>query len=76
MRTRSLDDSGVDANQRATRNDVASYNAASDRWQRWSPMPTPRHGLAAVTIDASIYVIGGGPKPGPSFSAANEMFRP
>jgi len=39
-------------------------------------MPTPRHGLAAVAVGDRIYVISGGPRPGGSFSNANEVFLP
>lgn len=36
-----------------------AYDPATDAWSRISPMPVPRHGLGAVAIDGSIYVIGG-----------------
>jgi hypothetical protein len=39
-------------------------------------LPTARHGLGAAVIGNSIYVISGGPKPGATFSSANEMFTP
>ena len=45
-------------------------------WTSKSPMPTSRHGLSAVTVKENIYVIGGGPKPGLSFSNVNEVFTP
>jgi hypothetical protein len=37
-------------------------------------MPTPRHGLGAVTANGVIYVIGGGIRAGFGVSAANEAF--
>ena len=37
-------------------------------------MPTPRHGLAAVSVDNRIFVIGGGPEPGLSVSDVNEIY--
>jgi len=37
-------------------------------------MPTPRHGLAAVTINDRIYVVGSGEEPGLSVSGVNEIF--
>ena len=37
-------------------------------------MRTPRHGAAAGTIGDEIYVVGGGPAGGTSFSSANEAF--
>lgn len=42
-------------------------------WCGAPPMPTPRHGLGAVTVGRRIYVVGGGPTPGLSVSAANEI---
>jgi hypothetical protein len=37
-------------------------------------MPSPRHGLAAVTLGDAIYVLAGGPTPGGSESALNQSF--
>jgi hypothetical protein len=37
------------------------------------PMPTPRHGLAAVSVGNNIFVIGGGPTPDISFANVNEI---
>jgi hypothetical protein len=39
-------------------------------------MPTPRHGLGAAVHAGRMYVISGGPTPGGSYSAANEVFTP
>jgi hypothetical protein len=39
-------------------------------------MPTPRHGLGAAVVGDHLYVIGGGPKPGASASAAVEILGP
>src|SRR5262245_20345517 len=39
-------------------------------------MPTARHGLGAAAVAGRIYVISGGPTPGASASAANEIFVP
>lgn len=39
-------------------------------------MPTARHGLGAAVVEGVIYVIGGGPRPGGSYSAVNEAFIP
>ncbi|HLN99967.1 MAG TPA: kelch repeat-containing protein, partial [Pyrinomonadaceae bacterium] len=61
---------------RRTRNNVESYDPENNKWQRWSPMPTPRHGLGAAVIGNSIYVISGGAKPGATFSSVNEVFTP
>jgi N-acetylneuraminic acid mutarotase len=58
-----------------TFNNNEKYDAETNKWTSESPMPTARHGLAAVYIeDDKIYVIGGGPQPGLSVSSANEIF--
>ena len=51
---------------------VYAYAPAANRWRRLPDLPTARHGLAVVGIGARIHVIGGGPQPGLSVSAANE----
>ena len=38
------------------------------------PLPTARHGLAVVSVNDKIYVIGGGPQPRLSVSNVNEIF--
>ncbi len=53
-----------------------AYEPASDAWSTWAPMPTPRHGLGAAAVDERIFVISGGPRPGGSYSRANEVFTP
>jgi N-acetylneuraminic acid mutarotase len=58
-----------------TFNNNEKYDARNNEWTSEPPMPTARHGLAAVYIeDDKIYVIGGGPQPGLSVSGANEIF--
>src|SRR5690606_27922672 len=42
------------------------YDPATDAWTSRPPMPTPRHGLGAIVIDRSIYLVGGAKKPGGS----------
>ena len=47
--------------------------------QREAPLESNlavRHGLAAVPHGARIYVLSGGPRPGGSYSTANEVFSP
>ena len=51
---------------------VYAYSPRSNRWRRLPDLPTPRHGLAVVGEGATIHVVGGGPQPGLSVSAANE----
>jgi N-acetylneuraminic acid mutarotase len=56
--------------------EVEAYEPDTDRWVTLRPMPTPRHGLAAAVHAGRVYVISGGPRPGGSFSSANEVFTP
>jgi N-acetylneuraminic acid mutarotase len=51
---------------------VYAYSPRANRWRQLQDLPTPRHGLAVVGEDATIHVIGGGPTPGLSVTAANE----
>lgn len=53
-----------------------AYQPGSDKWQTMAPMPTGRHGLGSAVVGDRIFVIAGGPKPGGSFSNANEVFVP
>lgn len=59
-----------------TFNNNEKYDAKTNKWTSEPPMPTARHGLAAVYYieNNKIYVIGGGPQPGLSVSSANEIF--
>ena len=51
------------------------YDPKINKWNSEPPMPTARHGLAAVFAeDNKIFVIGGGPQPGLSVSGTNEIF--
>lgn len=51
------------------------YDPATDAWTSMPPMPTPRHGLGAIVIDRSIYLVGGARKPsGSDTSDAVESF--
>jgi N-acetylneuraminic acid mutarotase len=42
------------------------YDPKTDRWRSVAAMPRPRHGLGAVTIENSIYVLGGASSAGGS----------
>ena len=59
-----------------TFNQVEAYAPPSDTWSEYTPMPTARHGLGSAVVAGKMYVIAGGPRPGGSFSAANEIFTP
>jgi non-specific serine/threonine protein kinase len=43
---------------------VESYNLASEDWSKASSMRTPRHGIAVVALDRSLYALGGATRPG------------
>ena len=57
-------------------NQMEAYAPPSDTWSEYTPMPTARHGLGSAVVAGKMYVISGGPSPGASFSAANEIFTP
>ena len=57
-----------------TFNQVEAYDAKGKRWRRHARMPMARHGLGAAAVAGRIYVISGGPTPGDSVSAVNEIF--
>jgi N-acetylneuraminic acid mutarotase len=57
-----------------TFNKNEKYDIEDTKWIPELSMPTARHGLGAVSYEDRIYVIGGGPQPGLSFSNVNEIF--
>ncbi len=56
-----------------TFSEVEAYDPETDRWQKVAELPTPRHGLGVAAVGNRIYVVAGGPKPGLSVSAINEV---
>jgi N-acetylneuraminic acid mutarotase len=56
---------------------VQMYDPATDTWDTTkTPMPTPRSGASAVTVNGKIFVIGGrGSQSGPSYSVV-EVYDP
>ncbi len=55
--------------------EVWAYDPQRDHWDALPPMPTARHGLGAVSIDDSLYAIGGATSAGArGTSAAVEVF--
>lgn len=46
--------------------EVWDYDASADRWREAGTMPVPRHGLGAVTVGDSIYVVAGATEAGGS----------
>jgi N-acetylneuraminic acid mutarotase len=55
---------------------LEAYDQSRNSWSTSARMPTARHGLGAAAIAGKIYVISGGPRPGGSVSAVNEIFEP
>jgi N-acetylneuraminic acid mutarotase len=56
---------------------MESFDPASVSWQHLAPMPTPRHGLGAVTLGDRIHVAGGGPVVGGMIqTSTHEAFSP
>jgi N-acetylneuraminic acid mutarotase len=55
-----------------TSNAAYAYDSARRVWTRLPDVPTAQHGLAVVGIGSVVHVIGGGPVPGLSVSAAHE----
>jgi len=50
------------------------YDPATDTWRALAPMPTPRHGLYGISLEGRIFVPGGGPVIGGSYSNVHEAF--
>nr|MBA2383271.1 hypothetical protein [Actinomycetota bacterium] len=51
---------------------VYAYDVRTGRWRRLADLPTPRHGLGAVTRAGRVYAVAGGPQPGLTVSGAVE----
>lgn len=52
--------------------EAEAFDPATGQWETLPPMPTSRHGLGAAVIGDTVYVVSGGPRPGYSYSTANE----
>jgi uncharacterized protein (TIGR03437 family) len=50
------------------------YDPVSDRWRELAPLPTPRHGFYGVSFENRVFVPGGGPREGGTFSDVHEVF--
>jgi N-acetylneuraminic acid mutarotase len=46
--------------------EVEAYDPRSNSWEKFAPMPLPRHSLGAATAGDRIYLPGGSPKRGGS----------
>ena len=54
---------------------VFAYNPATRRWRRLPDLPRPRHGLGLVGFRGRAYALAGGPQPGLTVSASNQVLR-
>ena len=52
--------------------EVLAYRVSERRWVQLEDLPTPRHGVGVAALGGRVFVIGGGPEPGLTVSAANE----
>jgi N-acetylneuraminic acid mutarotase len=52
------------------------YDPGSGTWTAVTSMPVARHGLGGGALDDGIVLVGGGPRPGLSFSAHTGIWRP
>jgi hypothetical protein len=55
-------------------NILEKFDTTTNKWTIEKSMLTARHGLADVSFDNKIYVIGGGQQPGGSGSNINIVF--
>jgi len=52
------------------------YNPETNTWRNLAPMPLPRHGIGAVAVADTIFIIGGGPIAGFATTGVNSGFIP
>jgi hypothetical protein len=52
--------------------EVELYDPRTRRWRQLPDMPTPRHGLGAVSRAGRVYVLEGGDRPGFAFTTTVE----
>jgi Kelch motif len=52
---------------------VEAFDPRSGRWRTLPGMLTPRHGLGVVARGSRIFALEGGPRPGATYSAVNEV---
>ena len=50
------------------------YGSATGTWRAVQGLPTPRHGMQAITVGDTVFVIGGGPVAGYGVTEVNEGF--
>ena len=55
--------------------EVEAFQPRGRRWRDLARLPTPRHGLGAVSYRGRLFVLEGGPQPGLFYSDAVEALR-
>ena len=55
--------------------EVELFDPGTRRWRGLPDLPTPRHGLGAVSRGDRVYVLEGGDQPGFHFTDALEVLR-
>lgn len=66
----------LDSPDRLTFGEVEAFDATTNSWFVAPDLPTPRHGLAVVSDEERLFVIGGGPKAAWDQTDVVEVFTP
>lgn len=59
-----------------TFDNVESLHLGDAAWTELSPMPKPRHGIGVAVLNGVLYVAGGGPGQGNSYTTEVDIFTP
>jgi N-acetylneuraminic acid mutarotase len=59
-----------------TFSDVQGVSSLDAAWQDFAPLPHARHGIGVAEVAGALYVIGGGPSRGNSYTNEVDQFRP
>jgi N-acetylneuraminic acid mutarotase len=51
------------------------FDLRTGRWTTYAPMQEARHGIGVVVLHSALWVVGGGPGQGNSYTARTEQFR-
>ena len=65
---------GPSGRPEGTYSQVEEYNPATDTWRTLGPMPSPRHGFYGAVADQRVFLPGGGPRAGATFSQTHDVF--
>ncbi len=53
---------------------VEEYDPATNTWRTLAPMPFPRHGFYGAVVGQRVFLPGGGPRAGGTFSQTHDVF--